>query len=245
MHVSNVKPEPPSHKLSSELGLRTLLVTAAGLLPCSASFLQRSGADHTVQDRLAKLPCLRDGLHAVHTGQLGLVQNFCHHCLLPSCSEFVRHRFLPGGHFVLVPLLHIRWRALWESVDTLGSLLILFSFTSLPRDVRRTSVAGSLPPWTSLSTRMISLMRFLTKYCRRDSQLRLELRQSGQCVYVAVTSAFRVNPEDNSGSHRAVRRCVHAAEDGNQSTRGTHVVGCRTLLLELLRTALLRHWRVR
>ena len=51
---------------------------------------------------------------------------------------------------VFIQLLRTRWRAMCGSSDTLGSLLVLSSFTGLPRRFHRTSVTNSLPPWTSL-----------------------------------------------------------------------------------------------
>ena len=75
----------------------------------------------TVQDHVARLACFGDGtLHAVHTGELGLVHPLCHHYLLQVCPELVRHRFMLDGLLALVQLLHIWCRAMCGSVGTHG-----------------------------------------------------------------------------------------------------------------------------
>ena len=83
-------------------------------------------------------------------GEWGLVHLLCHHRLLQSCPELLRHRFIRDGLFVLIQILRTRWRAMRRSSDTLGSLLVLSRITGLPKRFHRTSVSDSLPPWTSL-----------------------------------------------------------------------------------------------
>ena len=92
-----------------------------------------------------------------------------------------------------------------------------------------------------LSTRVISLMRFSTRYCCRACQLRLELRQSCQGLGVARTSVpcelrrrFGFTPSS---------LCTRSDWWQRISERDC-CRWMRTLLLGLLRTTLLR-WRVR
>ena len=151
VQVRTVQPKPSSHRFSNEPGLRSV----RGQVQWVSCRAQRH-----VSNVVGMITPFRIALPASHvlvlapftldTGEWGLVHLLCHDCLLQSCPELVRHRFIRDGLFVLIQLLRTRERAMCGSSRRLGSLLVHSRITGLPRRFHRTSVADSLPPWTSL-----------------------------------------------------------------------------------------------
>ena len=153
----------PRVQLAPPVPDRTLHLVSSNLTS------QRSvefGDEQAFQDRLARHVLLDDRtLLAVRGGELGWLIFFAM-CLRHGCPDLVRHGFMSEGLVVLVQLLRFRWSAMCGLLDTPSSQVRLNSFTD-PTKQRSPHQRFWHPCLSdqSSSTRLISLMRFLTVYC--------------------------------------------------------------------------------